>query len=430
VLVPNRYWKTLWEARPDLRQVFPDVEGASAVAFAEWAHAHARERFPSLPAPTPGVNLFGYLGSERGLGETARQTLAALESAAVPVAAIEIPAEAEALPAAFAALGPESHPHELNLFCVNADMQPAVVAAAGARLFAERLSAGLWFWEVSTFPRSWHRSFDSLDEVWVASEHIAAALAPVAPVPVRLVRMPIAPPPPARIGRAELGLPEGFCFLFVFDYRSVFRRKNPLGVVRAFCDAFAPGEGPSLAIKSVCGEEFPAARGELRAAAAARPEIHLLEETVAPEVKNALIANCDCFVSLHRAEGLGLTMAEAMYFERPVIATGYSGNLDFMSAGNSFLVRYEMAPIGADAAPYPAEGEWAEPDLGHAAALMRQVFEDPHLAAAIARRAAADIRRTHSVAAAREVIAKRIAALRERLLSPGGAGATPAPRGR
>ncbi len=418
----NRYWKTLWEAREDLQQVFPDPEGASAEAYAQWMHEHAREQFPSLPQPTPGVNLVGYLSSERGLGEAARQILAAIEASGVPTAAIDIPADAEALPAALRALPAAGHPHDFNLFCVNADMQPALVAAAGARLFADRRSAGLWFWEVSTFPQSWFRSFDSLDEIWVATEYVAAVLAPVAPVPVRSVRLPIVPSPPAAIGRAELGMPEGFCFLFVFDYRSVFRRKNPLRLVRAFGEAFAPGKGPSLVIKSVSGDEFPVEREELRAAAAERPEIHLLEDTVSPAAKNAMIASCDCFVSLHRSEGLGLTMGEAMYFGRPVIATGYSGNLDFMTAENSFLVRHEMVPIGAGAAPYPAEGEWAEPDLAHAAALMRQVFEEPQRAAERGERAAADIRRTHSVAAAVRAL--------PRLLSPAAGAAGPAPRGR
>jgi hypothetical protein len=115
-------------------------------------------------------------------------------------------------------------------------------------------------------------------------------------------------------------------------------------------------------------------------------------------------------------------MAEAMYFGRPVIATGYSGNLDFMTAENSFLVRHEMAPIGAGAAPYPAEGEWAEPDLIHAAALMRQVFEEPQRAAARGQRAAAEIRRTHSVAAAARSL--------QGLLSPAAGAAAPAPHGR
>ncbi|HEX8049994.1 MAG TPA: methyltransferase domain-containing protein, partial [Solirubrobacterales bacterium] len=143
-------------------------------------------------------------------------------------------------------------------------------------------------------------------------------------------------------------------------------------------------------------------------AVAERPEIHLVEEMIPVEQKNAMMASCDCYVSLHRSEGLGLTMAEAMYFGRPVIATGYSGNLDFMTEENSYLVPYELTAIGPDANPYPADKEWAEPDVERAAALMREVYENPEEAAARGRRAAADIRRNHSPQAAAEAIKARI----------------------
>ena len=110
-----------------------------------------------------------------------------------------------------------------------------------------------------------------------------------------------------------------------------------------------------------------------------------------------MVAACDCFVSLHRSEGFGFTLAEAMYLGRPVIATGYSGNLDYMTAANSWLVDYELVPIGTGRDPYPAEGEWAQPDVEHAGRLMREVFADP---AAADRRAAdrgqAELRASHS----------------------------------
>ncbi len=221
------------------------------------------------------------------------------------------------------------------------------------------------------------------------------------------IRVPITPGEPGPLSRAELGMPEGFCFCFLFDYRSVFRRKIRWAG-RGFCRAFEPGAGPSLVIKSICGDEFPAEREALAAATRDRPEIHLLKDTVSAGMKDAMIAGCDCYVSLHRSEGLGLTMAEAMYFGRPVIATAYSGNLDFMNEGNSYLVPHTMVEIGPDADPYPAEQEWAEPDLEQASALMRQVFENPEAAALRGRRAADDIRRTHSPQAAAEAIKLRI----------------------
>lgn len=452
----NRYAQALWDSRPDFRQIFPNIEGDGGPAFTDWLRRTAddtgvaaellppRSPSPAGPQPEPGeihtepgVNLLGYLSSERGVGEAARKVHAALLAGGIPTAGIDSPADPEEMSDALGQLTDGEHPYDFNLLCVNADMTMPVAAALGERYFAERHSAGLWFWEVTRFPEQWQGAFGHLDEVWTASEYIGRALRAISPIPVHVVRLPITPPDPEPLSRAELGLPEGFCFLFVFDYRSVFRRKNPLGIVTAFKAAFEPGAGPSLVIKSVCGDEFPEQREELRAAVRDRPEIHLVEETVPAAVKDAMIASCDCFVSLHRSEGLGLTMAEAMYFGRPVIATGYSGNLDFMTEQNSFLIPHTMVPIGDDAPPYPAEGEWAEPDLDRAAALMRRAFDDPVAAAERGRRAAADIRRTHSLKAAGEVIAARVAeARRQRLIGqlrhPGTATRRPGtqPRGR
>ena len=352
--------------------------------------------------------MVGYLSSERGVGEAARQVVAALRAADVPVATIDSPTEPEKISAALAGLADEEHPYDFNLICVNADMLPVVATALGPGFFAGRHSTGLWFWEVSHFPEQWRQSFDYVDEVWVASEHIGEALRSVSSTPVHTIRVPVVPAEPEQLSRAELGLPEGFCFLFVFDYRSVFRRKNPLGIVEAFCRAFEPGSGPSLVIKSICGDEFQAEREALAAAVGDRPEIHLIEATVAPAIKDAMIASCDCYVSLHRSEGLGLTMAEAMYFGKPVIATAYSGNLDFMTEENSYLVPHTLVEIGPDADPYPAEHEWAEPDLERASALLRQVFENQEAAALRGRRGADDIRRTHSPQAAGEALKLRL----------------------
>jgi hypothetical protein len=117
-------------------------------------------------------------------------------------------------------------------------------------------------------------------------------------------------------------------------------------------------------------------------------------------------------VSLHRSEGFGLTMAEAMYLGKPVIATAYSGNLDFMTDENSYLVDYELVPIGADAAPYPPGGEWAEPDVEHAARLMRRVFEDQAESRDRGARAASAIRETHSAATAGARMAERLDVVR------------------
>jgi hypothetical protein len=241
---------------------------------------------------------------------------------------------------------------------------------------------------------------------------VAEALTPISPIPVLPMRIPVQMGPIVPRSRAELGVPEGFLFLFSFDYLSVFERKNPLAVIEAFSRAFAPGEGPSLVLKCINGEHDPNNHERLLAAAAGREDIHVVDRYLSPGEKDGLTATSDCYVSLHRSEGFGLGMAEAMYLGKPVIATGYSGNLDFMTEENSLLVDYRLVPIGAGAPPYPADGEWADPDVEHASTLMRLVFGDRDAAAALGARAAEDIRRTHSPAAAGALMNERLEHLR------------------
>jgi len=366
------------------------------------------------------VNVAGYLEAELGIGEAARQLITALDAREVPVAPIGMRATMTRDKHRFAHRpAPSDGPFTVNVICDNAIGIPAFAESFGARFFEGRYSIGLWFWEVSTFPACWDAAFGHLDEVWAASEHIAAAVRTRSPIPVSTVRLPVEPVGVASAGRAALGLDEGFCFLFVFDYNSVLDRKNPLGLVRAFTRAFPAGSGASLMLKAINADKQPDASRQLRHAAAPHPDVRLLESFVSPEEKNALIASCDCYVSLHRSEGLGLTLAEAMYFERPVIATGYSGNLDFMTDDNGYLVDYRLRSIGPGNDPYPPEGEWAEPDVDHAARLMRQVFDHPEEARARGRRAARDIRLTHSADAAGRTLEGRLVELGPRIAGAG-----------
>src|SRR6476469_7508588 len=144
------------------------------------------------------------------------------------------------------------------------------------------------------------------------------------------------------VPRASLNIPEDHViFLFMFDLHSQIHRKNPLGVFRAFQKAFREDDKATLVIKASGGDIHAADFAELAETVRAKNVI-LLDELMSRARAYGLIAMSDCFVSLHRSEGFGLGLAEAMLMAKPAIATGYSGNLDFMNRDNSLLVDYEL----------------------------------------------------------------------------------------
>jgi glycosyltransferase involved in cell wall biosynthesis/SAM-dependent methyltransferase len=425
----TRYLYEIYSSRPDLRQTFPNLDGPDAIRLIEWHHIYGQVKLPypihpsaeqdgydtlQRPDSPVGVNVAGYFRAELGVGETARQVVAALERAEMPVATVGLSASASR----------QEHEYEtdtvrpsfpVNLICVNADMLPTFADQAGPGFFFDRYSIGLWWWETSEFPERFFRAFEPVDEVWVGSHFVADAISAVSPVPVVKMTMPVSMPEIEEFDRGDLGLPEGFVFLFVFDYHSVFERKNPLALIEAFEQAFPEGSGTSLVLKSINSEHYQGEHGRLIEAAKGHRDIHVIDRYVTAAEKNAMFAGCDCYVSLHRSEGFGNTLAEAMYLGKPVIATGYSGNMEFMTPQNSYPVDYTLRPIGDDAGPYPATGEWAEPDVGHAARLMRHVFEERGEAAERGLRAAEDLCRNHSAEAVGRAMAERIRRVTARL---------------
>jgi len=431
----GRYLASVYRSRPDLRAGYPGVPGEHLDAFLRWADGHGRYEAAYSPAlvdlalavvgkdasePTatraissrrPGVNVVGYLSGELGVGESARLMLDALTAAGIPHATASVDRHLKSRQDASYVAAATGSIYDTTLLCVNADMTPTVATAVPS-LLERSYRIGMWYWEVEEFPESQHEAFSHLDEVWVASDFVRRAVEPHSPVPVRTITPPLPRPRPAPgRTRADLGLPERPFFLFSFDFLSTVERKNPWGLVDAFEAAFAPGEGPILVIKSINAEKRPDQAERLRLRVSGSPDVLLLENYLDAEDRDALVALCYCYVSLHRSEGLGLTMAEAMALGKPVIATGYSGNLQFMTEANSFLVPWTPVTIPTRCEPYPVGGTWAEPDLEAASRLMRSVIGDPLLAAARGRQAAEDIRTLHSPEVAGRQIGARLAEL-------------------
>jgi glycosyltransferase involved in cell wall biosynthesis len=324
-----------------------------------------------------GVNVVGFFRAEFGHGEAGRRMLAAIERAGLPHAtiAVKTPHHREKHP--FTARG-DRPAYPTNIVCLNPEHMLEFAQRGGAELFLDRYTVGVWCWEASRFPDSFRPAFDLVDEVWVASDYVAEIVAEATEKPVHVFPMPVEIGAPPDLTRTDVGLPDDrFVFLFAFDFYSTLERKNPFGLIEAFTRAFAPGEGPMLMIKTINGHKQAGELKRLMHAAAEHPDIRVVDEYVSGEQMRGLVANADSFVSLHRSEGFGFSLAEMMAFGKPVIATGYSGNLTFMDDSNSYLVGFGLTPIPPGTPNYPMGALWADPDLDEAATAMRQVVEHP-----------------------------------------------------
>jgi glycosyltransferase involved in cell wall biosynthesis len=210
--------------------------------------------------------------------------------------------------------------------------------------------------------------------------------------------------------RQDLGLPEGFVVLFTFDFASVFERKNPLGLLEAYCRAFDPDDGAHLVLKSVGGDKHWQ-QMELLRSSIDRPDVLVMDGAVPSHHVKAMMELSDCYASLHRSEGFGLGMAEAMALGKPVVASAWSANLEFMDDDTAFLVPVDAVPIPDHVPVYGGLGRWAEPDLDAAANALRRIHDDPAGAMARGARARLHMERTRHPS----VVGERLAANAERL---------------
>ncbi|SDD67372.1 methyltransferase, FkbM family [Variovorax sp. CF079] len=269
-----------------------------------------------------------------------------------------------------------------------------------------------WYWEFDSVPESWIGHASGVDEVWAATEFVAKGLRERLSVPVKTLFPGVQLGTYTRRDRKYFGIPDNtFTFLFNFHMNSVMERKNPLGLIRAFKQAFRPDESVSLVVKTMFGHHHPAQMDALLKAAA-DCNVQVIDQTYDADEVLSLTDVCDAYVSLHRSEGLGLTMAEAMLMGKPVIATNYSGNVDFMNDSNSLLVPYELVKLGRALPPYDADLMWAEPSIEHAAALMRRVFDEPAWARELGARAKASAEASLSVHVAGRKVAQRLAEIK------------------
>ena len=368
----------------------------------------------------------GEMGTPNGLGQSARAMHHALTRLGVPVWTLDA-----GLPGGSATRGglpPGVPPAAALMLHVNAPMLPYALLRLPRGLVRGRRVIGYWAWELPTLPPSWRAGQRFVHEVWAMSHFTAAALAPhLSPhIVLRVVPIPLAlsPPCPSALSRGDFGLPaQAVVVLVSFNLASSFARKNPLAAIAAHKAAFGARPDRILLLKIGNPDHFPADMATIRAAAADAANIRIDTRTLPAADTYALTACADIVLSLHRSEGFGLVPAEAMLLGRAVVATGWSGNMEFMDAGSAALVAPNLIPARDARGVFEAPGAmWADPDPLEAAQHLRRLADDAQARDALAQRG-------RTMATARLGADAVLAGLRGLGLAPQGlADAPPPPR--
>jgi glycosyltransferase involved in cell wall biosynthesis len=377
----------LWRAWSQ-KALEPAATGSANQSRWSWIKSAGKNKPYQIATPvTPvskkpfGVNLFGFAYGELGLGEDLRMAVETCKAAKVPYRIVNIEpgveirqndkgVEKEVLASDSVA------PYAINVFCMPGfDTVARIFLKMGDHVFDGHYNVGWWPWELGVWPKSWSSAFDLVDEIWACSEHSFNMYEKATKKPV--IAMPLA----ASVARTKtysrkhFGLPEKKgLFLYAFDFNSHLIRKNPMAVINAFEKQFAGNKDVCLVLKVMNSNTKDPIWLSFQKQIAKDPRIILIDRTLdRPEVLG-LIKACDVYVSPHRAEGFGRTLAEAMLLGKPVVATNYSGNQFFMNPDHTFPVDYDLVPAKKGEYHFVEDGDeavWANVSIDHLGAQMQ-----------------------------------------------------------
>jgi GT2 family glycosyltransferase len=365
-------------------------------------------------AQREGVNLIGYIRAEMGVGEGARSSARALSAAAIHFDIINFETGNPARMQDFSWIHKEvkTPSYDINLVHINADHFSKAVHELPPHVFEGRYTIGHWSWEMPEIPPEWMPAFEYVDEVWVPSDFVKHAVEQFTDIPVVIIPFSVDIRADNSFSKAYFGIPENtFCFLFMYDIRSILERKNPQGTLDAFKNAFEPDDtGVCLVLKVM--HATAAEITSLKTAIGIWQNVIILEGVHQRHEITALLTFIDCYVSLHRSEGFGLTPAEAMCLGKSTIITHWSGSTDYMNAHNCISIDYQLVELQKDYGPYRKGQYWAEPNLEMAAEAMVMLRENPEIAQKIGAEGQKTIKTQFSPEAIGARIAERLHSIR------------------
>jgi glycosyltransferase involved in cell wall biosynthesis len=371
-----------------LRGIWADLRRSTALRLvASWRRVrNFKDLLTLLPLrrrfKQRGVLFVGYLEAGLGLGESLRGLVRSIETTDQTFALypFNIGVESRFIGRFLDGRYDLRRRYQVNVIEMATDQVPLLFREIGRWKVAHSYNILRTYWELPQAPFEWAAAVKGIQEMWVPNRFVEKAFRGIFDGPINIIPPCVEVSIGEAFDRGRFGMEEGrFYFVFSFDYHSHPTRKNPIGVVSAFQSAFPNrSENVGLVIKSTgVPDRYSEIRARILDAADHDPRIKIIDSMFSRDEMLSLINQADCYVSLHRSEGFGLGMAEAMALGKPVIATDYSGNTDFLSERTGFPVSFTLRPVQDGEYVFSDGQSWAEPDVVSAAEAMLRVFRDP-----------------------------------------------------
>ncbi len=360
-----------------------------------------------------GINLIGWFKAELGIGESVRLAAKAIKATAIEHCLIPLKVNclSDQGDTTYEKELTASNPYPINVFHIDAPQSADIDHHHGERFRKGKRNVAYWAWELPEFPDHWIKYFKYFDEIWAPSNFVRDSIIMKSPLPVVTIPHCIQFSIPVGSSRSRFNLPsDKFLFLFAYDLNSYQERKNPKASIEAFKKAFSPSEQEDvgLVIKIHSSKNNQESLDELKQLLRGVQNCYLIDETLTRDDVYKLMNSVDCYVSLHRSEGFGLTIAESMYLGKPVVATNWSANSEFINETNSCPVNFELVKLKHTHGPYLKGQFWADPDTDHAARFMRRLFRDSDFRNSISEAASKTIRDRFSPEAVGGIYAARL----------------------